>query len=253
LKKIFPYLFSFGLWALAMTLASRIVGPALAPGPGAVLAELGRLASSGELWSEMGLTVVRALAGAALANLAGAPLGLVAGRSRWALNLVAPMVAGLQACPPIVWVSIVMVWAGTGSLVPVATVFAATFPIVFSSTAQGAMGLDRRIAAMSALYDVPKIRVWRRFIFPGVWPFWLAGLSTVLASGWKAAAVAEFLGSPRGVGAAIYWSFSQMRLERLQAWTLALIALGLILEAAVVTPLRRRAAGLGAAAGGGVG
>jgi NitT/TauT family transport system permease protein len=181
-----------------------------------------------------------------MANAVGVPLGLLAGRVSWALSLTAPLVAALQACPPIVWISLVMVWAGTGSAVPIATVFAATLPFVFSNTAQGVMGLDRRILAMGRLYNVPATRVWGLFVLPSVAPFWLAGLSTVLATGWKAAAVAEFLGSHTGVGAKLYWSYSQLRMERLHAWTLALIVLGLILEGVLITPLRRWAATLAA-------
>jgi NitT/TauT family transport system permease protein len=139
-----------------------------------------------------------------------------------------------------------MVWAGTGSLVPMATVFAATLPFVFSNTAQGVMGLEPRVLAMGKLYGVPAIRVWRLFILPGIAPYYLAGLSTVLATGWKAAAVAEFLGSHTGVGAKLYWSYRNLNMEDLQAWTLALIVLGLTLEGAVITPLRRKAAGLAA-------
>lgn len=239
-----PYLISLGLWALALKLANRAFGPALAPGPGSVVAELWRLALCLDLFREMGQTVFRGLAGVILANILGLALGLLAGRASWALRLTSPLVAGLQACPPIVWVSLVMVWAGTGSLVPMATVFAATLPFVFSNTAQGVMGLDGRILAMGRLYGVPTARVWRLFVLPGVAPFWLAGLSTVLATGWKAAAVAEFLGSHTGVGARIYWSYSQLRMEELQAWTLALIVLGLTLEGAIITPLRRKAAKL---------
>jgi ABC-type nitrate/sulfonate/bicarbonate transport system permease component len=241
-----PYLISLALWALLLFVAKTAIGPAIAPGPVAVLKALGRLALSRELFTEMGHTVLRALLGVILANLAGVALGLLAGRASWALKLTAPLVASLQACPPIVWVSIVMVWAGTGALVPVATVFAATLPFVFSNTAQGVMGLDARILAMGRLYGVPAARVWRLFIIPGIAPFWLAGLSTVLATGWKAAAVAEFLGSHTGVGAKLYWSYSRLNMEDLQAWTLALIVLGLTLEGAVITPLRRKAARLAA-------
>jgi NitT/TauT family transport system permease protein len=205
---------------------------------------LAKLASSGVLFSEMAHTVFRTLLGALLANLVGGGLGLLAGRASWALKVTAPLVASLQACPPIVWVTIVMVWAGTGSLVPMATVFAATLPFVFSNTAQGVMGLEPRILAMGKIYGVPRLRVWRLFILPGIAPFYLAGLSTVLATGWKAAAMAEFLGSHTGVGAKLYWSYRNLNLEDLQAWTLALIILGLTLEGAVITPLRRKAAGL---------
>jgi NitT/TauT family transport system permease protein len=75
-------------------------------------------------------------------------------------------------------------------------------------------------------------------------PYWLAGFSTVLAAGWKAAAVAEFLGSHQGIGARIYWSYSKLQMEELYAWALALIILGALLEGALITPLRRRAARL---------
>ncbi|MDR0622073.1 MAG: ABC transporter permease subunit [Deltaproteobacteria bacterium] len=246
IQALSPYLIALGLWALLLFLSSLLFGAALAPGPLAVLKTLAKLAFQGTLFVDMAQTVLRALVGVLLANLVGGLLGLAAGRAGWALRITAPLVASLQACPPIVWVTIVMVWAGTGSLVPVATVFAATLPFVFSNTAQGVMGLEPRILAMGKLYDVPATRVWHLFILPGIAPFWLAGLSAVLATGWKAAAVAEFLGSHTGVGAKIYLSYQGLHMEDLQAWTLALIVLGLTLEAAVITPLRRKAAGLAA-------
>jgi NitT/TauT family transport system permease protein len=244
MKALTPYLVSLGLWALMVALAGFVLGPAVAPGPAPILKELYNLAKSGELFKEMALTILRALVGVLLANLIGGLLGLFAGRASWALRFTAPLVASLQACPPIVWVTLVMVWAGTGSLVPMATVFAATVPFVFSNTAQGVMGLNSRIKDMSRLYDVPTLTVWRKFILPSVAPFWLAGLSTVLATGWKAAAVAEFLGSHHGVGARLYWCYSQLKMEQLNAWTLSLIVLGLSLEALAITPLRQKAAKL---------
>ncbi|MDR0356062.1 MAG: ABC transporter permease subunit [Deltaproteobacteria bacterium] len=244
LKLAAPYLVSFGLWALLMLLANFFVGSALAPGPAAILKVLGRLAASGDLFVQMGHTVFRGLVGCLLANLLGSTLGLLVGRATWAMNMTAPLVASLQSCPPVIWVTLVMVWAGTGSVVPIATVFAATLPFVFSNTAQGAMGLNGRLLAMGRLYDVPKTRVFRSYVLPAISPFWLAGLSAVLATGWKAAAVAEFLGSHTGVGAKIYWSYTQLNMEELNAWALALIILGLTLEGAVISPLRRKAAKL---------
>jgi ABC-type nitrate/sulfonate/bicarbonate transport system permease component len=244
MKAVLPYLVSALLLAGAAGLASLLLGPELFPPPGATLEALWKLAAGGGLFRELGLTCARGAAGIALANACGVGLGLAAGVIPGALRLTAPLVAALQACPPVVWISLVMVWAGTGSLVPVATVFAATVPFVFSTTAQGALGLDPRTFALSRLYAVPRLRLLRRFVLPGVLPYWLAGFSTVLAAGWKAAAVAEFLGSPHGIGARIYWSFRKMNMEELNAWALTLILLGVILECAVVSPLRRKAARL---------
>ena len=245
MKTALPYLISGCCLAALAAFASALLGPKLAPPPGAILAAFLELARSGELFRELAITLARGALGILLANAAGFSLGLAAGLLPGALRLVSPLVAALQSCPPILWISLVLVWAGTGSAVPVATVFAATLPFVFSTTAQGVLGLDRRIFALSRLYAVPRGRIFRLFILPGVFPYWLAGFSTVLAAGWKAAAVAEFLGSHQGIGARIFWSYHRLNMEELNAWALALILLGVLLEAGIIIPLRCKAARAG--------
>lgn len=242
MKNSLPYVVSALLLLAAATLASVIAGPELFPMPDAILKAWLRLAKSGELFHELGYTLIRGIIGIILANIAGVILGLAAGLIPGALRLISPLVAALQACPSIVWITLLMVWAGTGSLVPVVTVFAVTFPFVFSSMAQGMMGVDRRLFFMSRLYNVPKTRMLRQLILPGVWPYWVAAFSTALAAGWKAAAVAEFLSSHEGIGARIFWSYRQLNMEELNAWAWTLILLGVILEYAVILPLRRKAA-----------
>lgn len=244
LRAIVPFAVSALLFAGFIAVAGWLFGPELAPPPGAVASALWEIVRSGEVFRELGITVFRALCGILLANLAGAALGLAAGFAPGALRVVSPLVAALQACPPVVWISLVLVWAGTGSPAPVATVFAAAFPFIFSATAQGVMALDARVFTMSSLYDVPWTRVMHRYVLPGIFPYWLGSFSAVLTSGWKAAAVAEFLGSPDGIGAKIYWSYHTLEMEALYAWALTLIVLGVALECGLIIPLRRRAAGM---------
>ncbi|MDR1041996.1 MAG: ABC transporter permease subunit [Deltaproteobacteria bacterium] len=241
-RTLLPYLVPVLVWAAATGLARILLGPLLAPDPWTILKRTWELASSLELFRGLGTTVARGLMGALLANVCGVALGALAGRAAWALRLAGPLVAGIQSCPPIVWITLVMVWAGTGALVPVAAVFAATVPFVFSNTAQGVMGIPDRLLAVGRLYGVPRARTLLQVAAPAVLPYYLAGLSTVLATAWKAAAVAEYMGSPDGAGAAIYWSYSRLNMTDLNAWALSLVALGLALEALVITPLRRRAA-----------
>jgi len=64
------------LWALAALLADT---PRTLPGPWAVLAELGRLAGTGELWRDMGATLARVLVSFLLALVAGTGAGVLTG------------------------------------------------------------------------------------------------------------------------------------------------------------------------------
>lgn len=134
-----------------------------------------------------------------------------------------------------------MVWAGAGSLVPMLAVLAATLPPLFVNVTQGVLALDPRLAAMSRLFAVPAHVRLARLLLPAVRPYWLAGFSTTLASGWKVAAVAEFLGSHDGVGSRIFWAYRRLDMAELFAWALALVIMGLILEMGLVNPLRQLA------------
>ncbi len=238
MKKSLPFIISAALLLGAGYFATWLLGPVLAPPPEEVLKTLGALLRGGELSRELGLTVLRSLAGLALAALAGSGLGFAAGLSPALMRLVTPLTAAVQTCPPVVWISLLMVWVGTGSTVPVAVVFATTAPVIFSNTAHGVMAADTRLRAMSALYSVPLPRRVRRLFIPSVRPYWLSGFSISLATAWKTAAVAEFFGSHRGVGAKIYWSYRNLAMPELFAWALALVILGVTLECGLITPLR---------------
>jgi NitT/TauT family transport system permease protein len=97
---------------------------------------------------------------------------------------------------------------------------------------------------MSALFDVPLTKRLRLLVGPGIFSYWLAAFSAILANGWKAAAVAEFLGSHSGVGAKIFWSYRALDMAKLNAWALALIILVVALEWGLIAPMRRKATAL---------
>ncbi|MBG0775905.1 MAG: ABC transporter permease subunit [Desulfovibrionaceae bacterium] len=242
LRSLLPHVVSIGLLLGAWTLASRALGQGLVPPPATVLPVLGSLLASPPAWAELGLTLARGGLALALALGAALVLGVPAGRSATAIRLLGPLVAALQSCPPVLWISLVMVWAGTGETVPLAVVFATVFPPLFANVAQGCMAIDPRLFALSRTYRVPRARVLARVVLPGVVPYLLAGLSYALSAAWKVAAVAEYLASGEGVGARLYWAYRMLDMPGLFAWALVLVTVGVGLEMGLVARLRRMAA-----------
>lgn len=222
-------------------LVSELLGAELAPSPLSTGQSLWFLLGEAETWKHICITVFRGLAGLVLSLVAAVVLGLAAGLNRRFMDLIGPLTAALQSCPSIVWIALLMVWVGTGSVVPVAVVTAALFPPLFANVAQGAAALDKRLMAMAGLHRVPFwVRV-RRLVMPGVSPFILAGLSYAVGACWRVTAVAEFLGSSTGVGARLYWSYRLLDMPQLFAWALLLVGWGLSLELWLVRPLRAMA------------
>ncbi|MUM77748.1 ABC transporter permease subunit [Pseudodesulfovibrio sp. F-1] len=225
-----------GWWA-----ASLAFGSALVPAPATVGRELWHMALEAETWATLAITVARGLAGLMMALACALVLGVAAGASPAAMRLITPLVAALQSCPPILWITLLMVWVGTGSTVAVAVVFASVFPPLFANIAQGCAALDRRLFDMARLYHVPPIRLLRRVVLPGLTPYLLAGLSYAAATSWKVTAVAEFLGSSTGIGAKVFWAYRMLEIPRLFAWAGIIILLGVALELLVIAPLRKSA------------
>lgn len=239
--KYLPLAVSFGLVMAVWGACSLAFGTTLMPSPPQVGRELMTLMGEPACWTTVSITIFRGLVGLAASLVCALVLGVAAGSSPLTMRLLAPLVAALQSCPPVLWISLLMVWAGTGTIVPVAVVFATVFPPLFANIAQGRMTLDKRLFDMARLYRVPRPRILARIVLPGLVPYVLAGLSYGAAASWKVTAVAEFLGSGSGVGARIFWAYRMLEIPRLFAWASIVVLFGVFLELAVIAPLREAA------------
>jgi ABC-type nitrate/sulfonate/bicarbonate transport system permease component len=233
-RKLIPFVLLLALWWLA----SRACGDRLVPTPWTTAGEIWRLARSGELLRQLSVTVFRGMSGLVLGFGVALLLGVVCGFLRPVMDALAPLITAMQSCPPIIWISFLLVWVKAGHLVPMLVVFAAVFPPCFLNVAQGVAGLDRRLLEMAQVYRVPRGRVLRQIVLPGIARFAVASLSYALGITWKVTATAEFFGAPTGVGERIYWSYRELNMPRLFAWTAVIVAVGLVLELGVIHPLR---------------
>lgn len=235
---LLPFAFSGCLVLLAWAGVSWLAGSRLIPSPWQTICALYQLLGQWQAWQDIAITLFRGMAGLSLAVLAALLTALPAGRSARVMSLLAPLVTALQACPPILWISLLLVWAGQGNSVPLGVVFASVFPPLFANIAQGAASLDQRLLDMAKVHMVGRVKVLRHIIWPGVYPYLIAGLSYALGACWKITAVAEFLGSSDGMGSRLYWSYRMLELPQLFSWALLLITMGMFLETMVVRPLR---------------
>lgn len=232
------YLFSLTLLLSGWYLSTLFFGAALVPSPWQTLISLGELARTFAFWQALTLTLFRGLFALLLSVAAALLLGIPAGRKRRIMELSSPLVAALQATPPILWITLLMVWVGTGSQVPIAVVAVSLFPPLFANIAQSTAAIDQRLLDLTRVYHIGRRRLLIDILLPAIAPYFLAAFSYALGSCWKIAAVAEFLGSSQGIGARIYWSYRMLDMPQLFAWATVLIGLGMIVELALIRPLR---------------
>ena len=218
---------------------SAVYGPLILPDPGAAFATLHRLIADGITWPALAVTARRALAGLALAVLAGSLLGLAAGVSPTASTMARPLVTVLLGTPPIAWLVLAMLWFGASDGTPVFTVFVACFPVIFVGALQGTRTLDRQLKDMARVFRLPlRMKLFDLYlphVVSYLFPAWIAALGT----SWKVVVMAELLSSSDGVGAALAVSRSHLDTAATLAWISAVVGSLLAVEYLLLEPVKR--------------
>ncbi len=235
IKYLSPALLFLGIWMI-LTLSC---GSALFPSPITTFAEMASLLAEPESYRHILITLYRGIVGLSLGFIAGIACGIACGFSPTMMNLVSPLVSAMQACPTIVWLSILMVFSGSGSFTPIACVFVAVFPVAFINSSSGVLTLDKRLFVMSHVYRVPMALKIKSLVMPGIQGQLLSAMAYALSVTWKVTSTAEFIGAASGIGSQIFWSFRLLNVPRLFCWALILSGFGALVDMGLVRHLRK--------------
>jgi NitT/TauT family transport system permease protein len=158
---------------------------------------------TGEMWHDLAWSSVGYLLGLALAVAVGVPLGLAAGWYRRLSYAIEPFLSALNATPQVVFLPLIVIWAGTGMSARVLIIFLlAVLPIAISAFA-AVRTTDPRLIRVARSFGAPDGQLFRSIILPSATPFLLAGLRLAIGRGMIGVVVGEIYGSAAGVGAMI--------------------------------------------------
>jgi sulfonate transport system permease protein len=172
----------------------------LMPPPSRIFATLSALAASGELWTHIGATLLRVMAGFALGAVAGTVMGAVAGTSDTMRRIFDPSLQALRAVPSIAWVPLFILWLGIFEASKVALIAVGVFFPVYLGVAGAIEGIDRKLVEVGRVFRLGSFDMVRRVILPAVLPSWLISLRSGLGLGFMFVVAAEFMGASEGLG-----------------------------------------------------
>lgn len=221
-------------WTLAAANRGRVL-----PSPWATACALGTLLTSAATWHTLLLTLLRGTGGLFLGSLTAIAAGIFCGRHPRLHDALSPIITLVQSCPPIVWISLLLVWLSSGGTVPLTVALLSVFPILFINTANATRALDQKWFELAQVYRLSPRRRITGIILPGIAPALLSGLSYALGITWKVTATAEFFGAQDGIGAQIYLCYRNLELPSLFAWTVLIACLGVAIDTFLVRRLRK--------------
>jgi ABC-type nitrate/sulfonate/bicarbonate transport system permease component len=177
--------------------------PFLLPTFSATVARILSDAQSGALFGNLAVTVYRALAGFAIAAVAGVTLGTLMARFsviRWFFD---PIISVGFPMPKIAFLPIVVLWLGFYDVPKISMVaIEAIFPVV-TATLIGVQGVERELLWSARNMGASEREVVWQVVVPAAFPEIMTGLQVALPIALIVAIVTEMLMGGYGIGGAM--------------------------------------------------
>lgn len=208
----------------------RRIDPILFTYPTTVALAFWQLLLSGELLSQLLVSLSALAAGFGVSLALGVGLGLAMGRSGLAEAVMEPHINALYATPQVALTPLLMMWLGLGFGVKVAVVFLFAFFPILINTASGAKNVSASMVEVGRAYLAPPRQILFKIIFPAALPFIMAGVRIAIGRALVGMIVAELFTAITGLGAmlSLYGNIFETAKMFVVIIVLALLGIGLI-------------------------
>jgi sulfonate transport system permease protein len=168
--------------------------------PAEVFAAGRQLAATGELQSNLAVSLQRVAIGLALGASIGLGLALVAGLSKLGEDLVDPTIQIVRAVPILGLVPMTLIWFGVGEAPKIFLIaLGSAFP-VYLNTFAAIRAVDTKLVETGTTFGLGRWGMVGRVILPGAVPGFLVGLRFALVGSWLIIIVAEQINATSGLG-----------------------------------------------------
>jgi len=236
---------TLGALAVVVTvwwLLSLRYGAYVLPSPRAVLAGLGSVLASGEVWWHTGASLYRIGVGFGGAVVLALLMGLAAFLSPLARGVVQDFLAILNSTSVFVWIVISLIWFGLSNWAPIFTTFMITLPVVASNIVEGVANVDRRLLEMGDVYRLSGREKFTAIVVPSTLPYLVAGMKVGFGLALKVSVVAEIFGVTTGIGYIMNYSREILATHMVFVWALVMILVMTAADKIVFDGLSRRMA-----------
>lgn len=200
-KSLQSFVIPVGLIVVWQALANAgEISSTVLPAPTAVAEAAWRLALSGELWTNIGISAWRAVIGLAIGGGIGFALGLANGASKVFERLTDPTLQMIRTIPHLAMIPLVILWFGIDETAKIFLVALGVFFPIYLNTLHGIRTVDSQLVEMGRAYGMSSWALFTRVVLPGALPSIFVGLRYALGIMWLTLIVAETISASSGLG-----------------------------------------------------
>ena len=201
------------------------VNPLLLPAPELVWVALKDLYQTGELWSNLSVSLSRIGYGFSAGIILALVLGLTMGLSRRAEAYIWPTFKAINLVPVIGWIPLLILLVGIDEALKIILIAKAALVPMTINVFKGVRNIPQQLTEVAEVYQ---LSTWSRFknvVLPGAFISFIGGLRLSLASSWGALVAVELLASSEGIGYVMVYGRQIFQLDVVMA---TVVVIGLV-------------------------
>lgn len=219
---IFPIALLY-LWHVSVE--QNWVNPLLLPAPELVWVALKDLYQTGELWSNLSVSLSRIGYGFSAGIVLALVLGLTMGLSHRAEAYIWPTFKAINLVPVIGWIPLLILLVGIDEALKIILIAKAALVPMTINVFKGVRNIPQQLTEVAEVYQ---LSTWSRFknvVLPGAFISFIGGLRLSLASSWGALVAVELLASSEGIGYVMVYGRQIFQLDVVMA---TVVVIGLV-------------------------
>jgi len=217
-----------------------LLKPYAVPSPLGVGERFVELSRDGTLWKAVGNSLLRGVAGFAIAVILGVIIGLLINHFQYLQKNLKPFVLGIQTLPSVCWVPFSILWFGLSTQ-------AILFVVVMGSAFSIAISVDNAIKNIPPIYKkaaltmgADKRQLYRYVIFPASLPELVSGLKQGWSFAWRALMSGEVMTTSIGLGQTLIMGRDLADINQVMLVMLVIILVGMIIDKCIFSVIEKR-------------
>ncbi|MBI4269303.1 MAG: ABC transporter permease [Candidatus Rokubacteria bacterium] len=219
------YASSIALFVMAWALVSLTTLPIFVPSPWLTARAAVELVSTQVLPEAVAVSFLRIFSGWLLGGVIGVPIGLFMGRVPVVRQFATPYIEFFRFVPPIAFVTLFLIWFGTGEQSKVLLIFYTSIFVVVLNTMSGVLSVRPGSIRAARCLGASERQILWYVVVPETVPFIVTGMRLAMGNSFMTIVAAEMLAAKSGIGFIIWTSRGFMLTDQI---FVAVIALGLM-------------------------
>ena len=217
------------LWELAVQVGwlNRIFFPP----PSEVFVALGELITTGQIFRDTGISLMRVSVGFVLGAVPAIVLGLLMGINPFVRLILRPLAAAIYPIPKIALLPLIIVVLGLGESSKIATIAISVFFLVVLNVAASVLQVDQRYFEIARSFGAQPGDLFWTVALPASLPGIMTSIKLGMGFALTLIVGVEFVGADSGIGWLIWRSYELYAIDRMLAGLVVIALVGWLVTA----------------------